>query len=89
MLNDTTKTDVYSRLKKIEGQVRGLEKMVDEKRYCMDILNQVAAVRSALDSVSMVMLKRHMETCVSSAIRDGRSKAVIDEIIDSVGRFVR
>lgn len=89
MLNEQSKQEVLTRLKKIEGQIRGIEKMVDEKRYCVDILNQVAAIRSALDSVSMILMKRHVETCVSSAIRADKGKGLIDELIESVGRFVR
>lgn len=89
MLNEQSKKDVLERLRKIEGQIRGLEKMVDEKRYCIDILNQVAAVRRALDSFSMILMKRHVETCVSGAIKANKGAPMIDELIDSVERFVR
>ncbi len=89
MLNDKSKQDIFTRFKKIEGQIRGIEKMVDEKRYCIDILNQIAAVRRALDGVGMVIMKRHVETCVSHAIKQDKGKPVIDELIDSVERFVR
>jgi len=89
MLNEASKKEALMRLKKIEGQIRGVEKMVDEKRYCIDILNQVAAVRRALDAVSMILMKRHVETCVSSAIKADKGGRVIDELIDSVERFVR
>ena len=89
MLNEKSKKETLARLKKIEGQIRGLERMVDQKRYCIDILNQVAAVRRALDSVSMILMKRHVETCVSGAIRANKGTPMIDELIDSVERFVR
>ena len=89
MLNEDSKKDVFVRLKKIEGQIRGLEKMVEEKRYCIDILNQVSAVRRALDSVSMVLMKKHVETCVSGAIKADKGTAMINELIDSVERLVR
>lgn len=89
MLNEQSKKEALARLKKIEGQIRGLEKMVDDKRYCVDILNQVAAVRRALDSFSMILMKKHVETCVSSAIKANRGTPLIDELIDSVERFVR
>lgn len=89
MLNEKSKNETLARLKKIEGQVRGLEKMVDEKRYCIDILNQVAAVRRALDSMSMLLMKKHIETCVSGAIKADKGTPMIDELIDSVERFVR
>ena len=89
MLNERSKNETLVRLKKIEGQIRGLERMVDDKRYCVDILNQIAAVRRALDSVSMVLMKRHVETCVSGAIKANKGAPLIDELIDSVERFVR
>jgi DNA-binding FrmR family transcriptional regulator len=89
MLNEQSKSETLVRLKKIEGQVRGLEKMVDQKRYCVDILNQVAAVRRALDGVSMILMKRHVETCVSGAIKANKGAPLIDELIDTVERFVK
>lgn len=89
MLNEQFKKEALARLKKIEGQIRGLEKMVEGKRYCVDILNQVAAVRRALDGVSMVLMKRHVQTCVSSAIKANKGEPLITELIDSVERFVR
>ena len=89
MLDEHSKKDTFLRLKKIEGQVRGIEKMVDEKRYCVDILNQIAAVRRALDGVSMLLMKRHAETCVSTAIKANKGAGAIDELIETVGRFIR
>ena len=89
MLDEHSKKEALLRLKKIEGQIRGLQNMVDQKRYCIDILNQVAAVRRALDGVSMVLMKRHVETCVTHAIKEDRGPKLIEELIDSVSRFVR
>jgi DNA-binding FrmR family transcriptional regulator len=89
MLNDQSKKEVLGRLKKIEGQIRGIEKMVDQKRYCIDILNQVVAVRRALDSFSMVLMKQHVGSCVSSAIKANKGEKLIDELINSIERFVR
>ncbi len=89
MLNDESKKDVFERLRKVEGQIRGIEKMVDDKRYCVDILTQIAAVRRALDGVSMLLMKGHVETCVSTAIRGGKGAPMIDELICSIERFVR
>lgn len=89
MLNEQSKPKALERLKKIEGQVRGLERMVDEKRYCVDILNQVAAVKRALDSFGMLMMKHHVQTCVSSAIKAQKGRPLIDELIETVENFVR
>ncbi|HUV06561.1 MAG TPA: metal-sensitive transcriptional regulator [Spirochaetia bacterium] len=76
------------RLKNIEGQVRGLQRMVEEEKYCVDILMQVSAVRAALKSVAMVILKRHVETCVSDAIKTGgeESTQIINELMDVVSK---
>ena len=89
MHNQASKNDTLVRLKKIEGQIRWIEKMVEERRYCVDILNQVAAVRRALDGVSMLIMKRHVETCVSGAIKANKGGPMIDELIESVERFLR
>ncbi len=84
-----TEQDALVRLKKIEGQIRGLQSMIDEKRYCVDILNQISAVKRALDGTGMLLMKRHVKTCVSSAIKTNKGTHVIDELIETVGRFIR
>jgi DNA-binding FrmR family transcriptional regulator len=63
MGNDTSRK-LITRVKRIGGQVAGIERMLDERRYCVDILNQIAAVRSALDALGIELLTRHLETCV-------------------------
>ncbi len=76
------------RLKNIEGQVRGLHKMVEEEKYCVDILTQVSAVRAALKSVGMLILQRHIETCVSEAIQAGGEERtrIIDELMSILSK---
>lgn len=76
------------RLKNIDGQVRGLQRMVKEEKYCVDILTQISAVRAALNSVGMVILKRHIETCVSEAIEAGGAERVqiIDELMSVLSK---
>lgn len=83
------KTIIQARLRRIEGQVRGLEKMVDEDRYCIDVLTQVGAVKAALDSVALQLLNDHTEHCVSEAVRAGRGGAKIKELNGAVARLVR
>ncbi|MDI3299248.1 MAG: metal-sensitive transcriptional regulator [Bacillota bacterium] len=83
------KADLLQRLRKIEGQVRGIERMIDEERYCVDILVQIAAVRAALDRVSLQLLEAHVEGCVSDAIRSGEGEPYIRELMSVVTRFVR
>ena len=62
---------VHARLKRIAGQVAGIQRMVDEDRYCVDVLLQIAAVRAALDQVGKLMLGAHVETCVADAFASG------------------
>ena len=78
------KEAVLKRLKRIEGQVRGLQRMVDEDRYCIDILTQVSATRAALDSVGLQVMADHVRHCV----REGGDDKV-DELMGVVERLVR
>jgi CsoR family transcriptional regulator, copper-sensing transcriptional repressor len=80
------------RLRRIEGQVRGLEKMVDEDRYCLDVLTQVSAVTKALESLAYEVLDDHVKHCVAGAISSGDSKAAAEkseELLTAVQRFAR
>ena len=81
-VTDGVTQNVLKRLRNIEGQVRGLQRMVEEDKYCIDILTQVSAVRSALNSVGMKVLRRHIDTCVTEAIRDGGESK--DEMIEEL-----
>ncbi len=92
MLTDTEKADVLVRLKKIEGQVRGLTRMVESDTYCVDVMNQVAAAQGALARVSHKLLSQHLQTCVRDAVTSGdtcRQEAVLDEIEDLFARYGR
>lgn len=77
------------RLKKISGQINGIRKMVDDERYCIDVLTQVAAARAALDKVSLIILKGHLETCVSDAVKKGKGPELIDELDKTLSKFIR
>lgn len=74
------------RLRRIEGQVRGLQRMVEEERYCADILTQIASVQQALKGVSRELLRNHLKHCVSSALRKGGEEA--DEMCDSLAELM-
>ena len=76
------------RLSIIEGQIRGIKRMVEEEKYCIDILTQISAVRAALDGVGKTILRRHIEQCVSKAIRNGgeQSKEIIDELMEALSK---
>lgn len=80
---------LLTRLRRIEGQVRGLQRMVEEDRYCVDILVQLAAVRAALDEVGLALLADHTRGCVADALRSGDGEAAIEELLGAVRRFVR
>src|SRR6266849_6754889 len=83
------KPHVKRRLQRIEGQVRGLRKMVDDDRYCIDVLTQVSAVKAALESVALLLLADHMEHCVAEAIRAGDGEAKVKELNGAVQRLVK
>ncbi len=83
------KDQVQRRLKRIEGQVRGVQKMVDEDRYCIDVLTQVAAVKAALDAVALLLLQDHTEHCVVEAIQGGDGSQKVRELSEAVERLVR
>ena len=79
------------RLRRIEGQVRGLQKMVEEERYCADVLTQLAAVHEALRAVSRELLRNHLKHCASAAIRSGpaQAEAMYDELVELMHRYSR
>lgn len=84
MINSTVKKEALTRLRRIEGQVRGIMKMVEDEKYCIDIINQITAAEKALSGVARIVMKRHVESCVSSAIMQGKGQEMIDELIDAV-----
>jgi DNA-binding FrmR family transcriptional regulator len=74
------------RLRRIEGQVRGIERMIERKEYCIDILQQTAALRAAVDSVALLILEDHVQGCVRSAAESGNADHYIEEVLDVVRR---
>ena len=81
-MKKTIKKQVQNRLSRIEGQIRGLQKMVDDEKYCIDIITQTSAVRKALSSVEDIILENHLSTHVIEQIRSGEDKKAIKEIMD-------
>ena len=84
------KDDLQRRLKRIEGQVRGIQKMIEEDRYCVDILVQVAAIKSAINQVGLSLLESHTRGCVADALTNhvnGNEK--IDELMDVIRQFTK
>lgn len=84
---DTEKQAVINRLKRIEGQVRGIQKMVEEDRYCIDILVQISAINAALKKVGLSVGERHMKHCVSHAVKSGEGNEAIEELIEVMKHF--
>ena len=80
--------DLLNRLKRIEGQVRGVERMIEEDAYCTDVLIQVAAINAALNSFNKVLLGNHIRTCVAENIREGNDE-VVDELVGVIQKLMR
>jgi CsoR family transcriptional regulator, copper-sensing transcriptional repressor len=85
------KDAVLTRLRKIEGQVRGLQRMVDNETYCIDVMTQVSAATRALESVALTLLEDHLSHCVADAIAEGggAAGAKVKEASDAIARLVR
>ncbi|MBB6628450.1 metal-sensitive transcriptional regulator [Nocardioides sp. KIGAM211] len=85
------KDDYLKRLRRIEGQARGLQRMVEEEQYCIDILTQVSAMTKALHAVSIGLLEEHMNHCVVDAARvgDAEAREKVTEAVDAIARLVR
>jgi len=84
--------DVIERLRRLEGQVRGIERMVRDDRYCVDILIQLAAVQGALQEVERILLRAHLQTCVAKVMKSGtaeQQERTIDEILSALHRVER
>jgi CsoR family transcriptional regulator, copper-sensing transcriptional repressor len=87
-----TKTANVKRLRRIEGQVRGIQKMVEEDRYCADIIVQVAAVQEALRGVARSLMRNHLHHCAAHTLRSGspdEQRAVYDELLDLIYKHLR
>jgi DNA-binding FrmR family transcriptional regulator len=86
------KEALVKRLHRIEGQVRGIERMVEDERYCIDILTQIAAATTALESLAFEILEGHVESCVTGALSSGDEKVAAEksrELLEAVHRFSR
>ena len=85
---ENERRDLMNRLKRIEGQVRGLQRMLEEDAYCPDVLTQASAVNSAINSFCRVLLTNHLRTCVAEDIRAGRDE-VVDELADTLQKLMQ
>ena len=89
-MDDETKVKALGRLRRIEGQVQGIQRMVEEEKYCVDILLQLTVVEGAVEQVQRLLLGRHIESCVADAIRSGSTRdrqKKVDELLEVFSRF--
>jgi len=89
MLNDKEKIDIKKRLRRTGGQINGIEKMVEEGRYCVDILQQIMAARAALNQVALIMIESHTKSCVADAIKENRTEQAVDELMGVLSKFTK
>ena len=85
----TNKPALEKRLNRIEGQVRGIAKMIDDDRYCIDVLTQVSAVQAALDALALQLLEHHLHGCVQHAVKSGDGDRAMDEALTVIRKFAR
>ena len=90
MMDEKQKQQVQARLSRIEGQVRGIQRMLDEDRYCMDILTQTRSIAAALRGVEDLIMEQHLQTCVADAMRsddEGQKREKVDEVMEVISKF--
>lgn len=91
-MHEGTRKTILTRLKRIEGQVGGLQRMVEDDRYCVDVLTQIQAVRAALHKVEEQILRDHVSHCVAHAFTSGdvlEQRHKVEELVDTIGRMTR
>lgn len=81
--------EMIPRLKKVEGQIKGLIKMIEDEKYCIDILQQISASIGALKSISAEIMKNHINSCVKNAILNGSDEEKIDELTKTIYKFIK
>ncbi len=85
----TDKSALITRMKRIEGQAKGIQRMIDSDRYCIDIVQQLSALSSAADEVALLILQSHVEGCVTNAIREQRGEEYIKELITTIRKAMK
>lgn len=82
------KDNILLRLSRIEGQVRGISRMIEEARYCVEVLQQIASMQSAADAVAMILLENHVKGCVADGLRSGNEERV-DEMVGVIRKYLK
>jgi len=80
---------LLARLARVEGQVRGISKMLRDGKYCVDVIDQITAARRALEKVALLVMQRHMNSCVKTGMAEGRGEELTEELVDSLDKFLR
>lgn len=83
------KKDIRKRLNRIEGQIKGIQRMIDEDKNCVDILTQIAAVRAAINKVGAIILEKHLNSCMQKALLSDEKDKVVESLIDSIQKFLK
>lgn len=86
--SDKTKSNLISRLNRIEGQIRGVKGLIDKDTYCDDVLNQISSIQSALNGVGKLLLEHHMKSCMVERIQEG-DQEVIDELLITINKLMK
>jgi len=92
MIDEKLKKEIIPRIRKVKGQIEGIERMVNDKRYCVDILQQIYAIIGGLKVISLMILKNHIDTCVKKSITSknkGEIETKVDELIEIYKRFLK
>ncbi len=89
MLTDKEKSELKLRLKKIAGQINGIDKMLDDGRYCVDVVQQILAARAALNKVSLIIMESHAKSCMVAAIKEDRAEQSIEELMQLLKQFTK
>ena len=82
------KDNLLLRLSRIEGQIRGISRMIEEDRYCVDVLQQIASMQSAADAVAMILLENHVKGCVADGLRSGNEERV-EEVVGVIRKYLK
>lgn len=86
--SDKVKNNLVSRLNRIEGQIRGVKGLIEKDTYCDDVLNQIAAIQSAMNSVGKILLEGHMKSCVIERLQEG-DQEVVDELLVTINKLMK
>jgi len=88
-MKEQTRKDALTRVRRIEGQIRGVARMIERDTYCIDVLTQLQAISAACDAVGLTLLDDHVRTCVTDAVRGGEPEEKFSELTAAVRRFAR